>query len=336
MIARLEALIAEEPLRERLHAQRMLALYRDGRQSEALDAYREARETLIEQIGVEPGPELKRLQEQILAQDPSLDAPPPVVELPVQLEGGSPLLAGRERELHWLRRRWARAREGRVVCVMVWGPPGIGKTRLVAELAAEVQREGAAVLYAGGGEVAEAALATVAEAGSGPPTDAAGARLRRRRPAERCSRPPRRSPASPRAERSWSASFITTSRARPPSPPCSRAAPPSACASTRWARMRRPRSPRSTRPPRASRCPFETLLAESEGVPLRIHRAAGEWARAEAAERLAATAGRAADDRTELRATQAAVAGGVVDLQTATRAHPPLRGRGAARPLGAR
>ena len=166
-IARLEALVAEEPLRERLHAQRMLALYRAGRQSEALDAYREARETLIEQIGVEPGPELKRLQEQILAQDPSLDAPPPIVELPMQLEGGSPLLAGRERELHWLRTRWGRAREGRVVCVMVWGPSGIGKTRLVAELAAEVQGEGAAVLYTGGGELAEGALATVAEAATG-------------------------------------------------------------------------------------------------------------------------------------------------------------------------
>ena len=61
--------------------------------------------------------------------------------------------------------------------------------------------------------------------------------------------------------------------------------------------------------------PMPTLLAESEGVPLRIHRAAGGWARAEVAERLAATAGRAADDQTELRATQAAVAGGVVDLQ---------------------
>src|SRR5918994_7361565 len=167
VIGRLEALIAEEPLRERLHAQRMLALYRDGRQSEALEAYREARAALIEQIGVEPGPELKRLQEQILAQDPDLEAPPPPVELPVQLEGGSPLLAGRERELDWLRRRWARAREGRVVCVMVWGPAGIGKTRLVAELAAGVQQEGAAVLYAGGGEVAEGALATVAEAGRG-------------------------------------------------------------------------------------------------------------------------------------------------------------------------
>jgi DNA-binding SARP family transcriptional activator len=75
-IARLQALIAEEPLRERFHAQRMLALYRDGRQAEALDAYREARETLIEQIGVEPGPELQRLQAAILDQDPSLDAPP--------------------------------------------------------------------------------------------------------------------------------------------------------------------------------------------------------------------------------------------------------------------
>ena len=53
---RLEALIAEEPLRERFHAQRMLALYRDGRQSDALDAYREAREALIEHIRVEPVP----------------------------------------------------------------------------------------------------------------------------------------------------------------------------------------------------------------------------------------------------------------------------------------
>ena len=105
----------------------MLALYRAGRQSEALEAYREARETLIEQVGVEPGPELQRLQAAVLDQDPSLDAPPPVAELPVQLEGGSPLLAGRERELHWLGRRWAEAREGRVVCVMVWGPPGSGR-----------------------------------------------------------------------------------------------------------------------------------------------------------------------------------------------------------------
>ena len=76
-IARLEGLIAEHPLRESLRAKRMLALYRAGRQSEALDAYRQARETLIEEIGVEPGPELQQLQAAILEQDPRLDLPAP-------------------------------------------------------------------------------------------------------------------------------------------------------------------------------------------------------------------------------------------------------------------
>ena len=71
----LDALVAEHALRERLHGQRMLALYRAGRQSEALEAYRAARAGLVEQIGVEPGAELQRLQEQILAQDPALDLP---------------------------------------------------------------------------------------------------------------------------------------------------------------------------------------------------------------------------------------------------------------------
>ena len=75
MIGELEALVAAEPLREHLHAQRMLALYRSGRQSEALEAYRDARSALVEQIGVEPGAELRRLQDAILAQDPALDVP---------------------------------------------------------------------------------------------------------------------------------------------------------------------------------------------------------------------------------------------------------------------
>ena len=75
VLAELEALLAREPLRERLHAQRMLALYRSGRQAEALDAYRRARATLVEHIGVEPGPELRRLHEAILRQDPLLDPP---------------------------------------------------------------------------------------------------------------------------------------------------------------------------------------------------------------------------------------------------------------------
>ena len=75
VIGELDALVAQQPLHERLHAQRMLALYRSGRQGDALEAYREARTALVEQIGVEPGAELRRLHEAILAQDPALDAP---------------------------------------------------------------------------------------------------------------------------------------------------------------------------------------------------------------------------------------------------------------------
>ncbi len=185
VVARLEALIAEEPLRERLHAQRMLALYRAGRQSEALEAYHEARAALIEQIGVEPGPELKRLQEQILAQDPALEAPPPTVELPVQLEGGSPLLAGRERELDWLRRRWARAREGRIVCVMVWGPAGIGKTRLRRRARGRGPARGRRGPLCRRWRGRRGGAGDRSGGRHGPPTDASGVRLRQRRPPER-------------------------------------------------------------------------------------------------------------------------------------------------------
>jgi peptide/nickel transport system substrate-binding protein len=77
VIAELAALVDQHPLRERLHAQRMLALYRAGRQADALDAYRHARTLLVEQIGVEPGPELQRLHAAILAQDPALAVPGP-------------------------------------------------------------------------------------------------------------------------------------------------------------------------------------------------------------------------------------------------------------------
>ena len=61
--------------------------------------------------------------------------------------------------------------------------------------------------------------------------------------------------------------------------------------------------------------PLETLIVESAGVPLRIHRAADEWARAEAAERLVTTAGRAMSERPGLRTTETELAGSVVDLQ---------------------
>src|SRR3954449_10844134 len=69
LIGELEALGVEHPLSERLRAQLMLALYRSGRQAEALDAYRRARERLVEAVGIEPGPELQRLQAAMLRQD---------------------------------------------------------------------------------------------------------------------------------------------------------------------------------------------------------------------------------------------------------------------------
>jgi DNA-binding SARP family transcriptional activator/class 3 adenylate cyclase len=76
LVAELEELIATYPFRERLRGSLMLALYRTGRQAEALDAYRDARSALVEELGLEPGPPLRDLEAAILRQDPSLDPPP--------------------------------------------------------------------------------------------------------------------------------------------------------------------------------------------------------------------------------------------------------------------
>ena len=72
VIGELEALTSEHPLREGFRARHMIALYRDGRQAEALRAYQRTREVLVEELGVDPSPELQRLEERILAHDPDL------------------------------------------------------------------------------------------------------------------------------------------------------------------------------------------------------------------------------------------------------------------------
>src|SRR6185503_4349251 len=75
LIGELNRLVSEHPLRERLRAQQMLALYRADRQAEALDAYRQARQTLVDDLGIEPSEALQRLQKGILAHDPALELP---------------------------------------------------------------------------------------------------------------------------------------------------------------------------------------------------------------------------------------------------------------------
>src|ERR687887_44951 len=80
LVGELERLVREHPLRERLRGQLMLALYRDGRQAEALDVYRDARNELVAELGLEPGAALQRLQQSILRQEPSLALPVPAPE----------------------------------------------------------------------------------------------------------------------------------------------------------------------------------------------------------------------------------------------------------------
>jgi DNA-binding SARP family transcriptional activator len=77
LVGELEALVAEHPLRERLRGSLMTALYRSGRQAEALDAYQHGRRTLVDELGIEPSPALQELERAILRQDPALDGASP-------------------------------------------------------------------------------------------------------------------------------------------------------------------------------------------------------------------------------------------------------------------
>ena len=139
----LEGLVAEHPLRERLRRQLMLALYRDDRQVEALEAYRDGRRALVEELGLEPSEGLQRLHEQILRQDPALRPAEHAVGV---RDAPADDFVGRERELGRLETLLEQAIAGHGGVVLLAGEPGAGKTRLAERLAAEARRRGALTL----------------------------------------------------------------------------------------------------------------------------------------------------------------------------------------------
>ena len=134
VVEELRDVVAQHPFRETLWEQLMLALYRAGRQADALRVYQSARSNLAKDLGIEPGPALRQMEERILAQDRSLDllsaATPSGTrnELPLQRTS----FVGRERELSQATELLGRSR-----LLTLTGPPGSGKTRLALRLAAE-------------------------------------------------------------------------------------------------------------------------------------------------------------------------------------------------------
>jgi DNA-binding SARP family transcriptional activator len=143
LIGELEALVQKHPTRERLRGLLMLALYRAGRQAEALDAYQAGRTVLVEELGIEPGRGLRELQQAILKQDPRLDLQPAPEQAP---EGAAGAFVGRDAELAQLRAGLDNALAGRGQLFLLIGEPGIGKSRLADELVRHARGRGALVL----------------------------------------------------------------------------------------------------------------------------------------------------------------------------------------------
>lgn len=164
-VVELEQLVAEHPLRERAWELLLLALYRSGRQADALRRYQEVRAILVDELGIEPGPGLRDLEVAILRHDhelraergsdaitaragtsPVADGIPVSVLLPAWLGPADDSFIGRRDEVAALLREWESIEGRRRRLVLVTGEPGIGKTRLVREACAHIARDRATVL----------------------------------------------------------------------------------------------------------------------------------------------------------------------------------------------
>jgi predicted ATPase/DNA-binding SARP family transcriptional activator len=176
---KLRSALADNPFRERLWGQLMLALYRSGRQADALETFQEARSVLADELGLEPGPELRRLQEAILAHDPEIGAVPVVHRRRSNLPASSTSFVGREEELGEVA---GLLREHRVVTLT--GPPGVGKSRLALETARSVEDEFPDGIWfvdlalAGGADDALRLLAHAVDVRGSDPLGSVGSRLR--------------------------------------------------------------------------------------------------------------------------------------------------------------
>lgn len=137
VVGELSELVREHPMRERLQGLLMTALYQGGRQAEALDVYRRARAVLVEELGLEPGPELREIEQQVLAGE-SMRLKEPVRSVPAQLPPAPAGFVGRDEELAQLDALVGQARDG-VVIGSLTGPGGAGKTALAVAWAHRVR-----------------------------------------------------------------------------------------------------------------------------------------------------------------------------------------------------
>ncbi|MGP4102874.1 BTAD domain-containing putative transcriptional regulator [Nonomuraea sp. KM90] len=138
--AELAGHVAAHPLRERPAAQLMLALYRDARSSEALAVYQDTRRAMVEELGIDPGNELRRLHQAILARDPELDLRVPAQEVtpaepivPAELPADTHAFTARAAEIERLRA--ALVTDGGSTITVIDGPGGIGKSALAVHVA---------------------------------------------------------------------------------------------------------------------------------------------------------------------------------------------------------